>query len=100
MPPEPGTVSHGTLREQDLVPAFLSVLEEHASEAHERITDQYPNVIEALRRDPDGIVDWDPVHWLMEDLVDALDEAAPDGYWFGAHEGDGADFGFWEIEDQ
>ncbi len=25
-----------------------------------------------------------------------LNEVSPEGYWWGAHEGDGASFGFWE----
>jgi len=32
--------------------------------------------------------------------MDALNEYAPDGYYFGAIEGDGSDFGFWAIEDE
>jgi len=38
--------------------------------------------------------------WLAEyaiSLTDALNEHAPDGFMFGAHEGDGSDFGFWPI---
>jgi hypothetical protein len=32
----------------------------------------------------------------LEVLDRILNDLAPDGYWWGAHEGDGASFGFWE----
>lgn len=36
---------------------------------------------------------------LIADLLDALAEVAPEGCSFGAHEGDGACFGFWSYKD-
>ena len=33
--------------------------------------------------------------YLLEELTDLLNEHAPAFTYFGAHEGDGADFGFW-----
>ena len=36
--------------------------------------------------------------YLYEVLFRWMDKIAPPGYYFGAHPGDGSDFGFWEIE--
>ena len=93
-----GTVSHGTLREEDLVPAFLSVLKDMAPEEAQVIEERYADEIAHLQegKEPNA----DRLGWLMEDLFDALNEKAPEGWSFGAHEGDGSDFGFWWGEDE
>jgi hypothetical protein len=35
---------------------------------------------------------------LLESLFDTLDNYSPEGYYFGAHPGDGSDYGFWEMD--
>jgi hypothetical protein len=102
---EYGTIIHGTLREQDLVPAFLSELEYRDPVAAERIQTGREAIIEVLCADrawdltelAQGYF-WDRVAWLMDELYDALEAAAPEGCYFGAIEGDGSDFGFWPHE--
>jgi hypothetical protein len=90
-----GSVSWGTMRAEDLIPAFLDVLDELD-----------PPRAEALRSEWDAL-DWDedvekaPEGWeetedeILNDLFDALSECAPEYVHVGSHEGDGADYGFW-----
>lgn len=67
-----GSISHGTLRPEDLCAVFFDTLKELDEEAYEGVLDE---TIEALHH--------------------ALHDAAPAYTYFGAHEGDGSDFGFW-----
>jgi|ETNvirnome_2_300_1030623.scaffolds.fasta_scaffold01868_13 hypothetical protein len=89
-----GSISTGTLRTQDLVPVFLQ-------ELGRREHPQAAVLAESALGGEDDDPWWvgDDCAALMEELVDALNETAPDGHFFGAHEGDGADFGFWPISD-
>ena len=96
--PEPGTVSAGTMRDQDLIPSFLTVLDEHAPEKAEELRGLYPNTLENLDDEPD--VDDTARSMLVHDLFEALNEIAPEDHYFGAHEGDGADYGFWPVPEE
>lgn len=88
-----GSISHGTMRSQDLIPCFLSELALRDQERYEQIEKEFSITIMNE--------DWETETgaYLLEDLFDALDSAAPDGYYFGASEGDGCDYGFWSYED-
>lgn len=96
-----GTIIHGTHRHQELIPCLFMELRERDQNAYKHLLKRYadaPCIADCLAEDSDW---WDSVEasWLLEDLFDALDNAAPDGFYFGAHTGDGSDFGFWEIEE-
>lgn len=95
----PGSVIHGTHRYEDLIPAFTKILEKYAPEKAAQLRKEYGDVYDAVELGAicldlclDGYI------WLVEDLFDALNELAPEGYYFGAHPGDGSDFGFWEVD--
>lgn len=99
-----GSVISGTMREQDLVPAFMDVLEEYGNAtlvAH--IKEEFQDVFAALDAgiDPYDMTDetGEGLAFLVQDLFDHLDELAPKGHYFGAHWGDGADYGYWPLED-
>ena len=105
-----GSISTGTLRPEDLIPAFTYTMGELT---HNPIsnTSKYPNEAMAKLWDEAihliGTDQWwtlDPedsgVDDLLNDLTDALDELCPPFVYFGTLEGDGADFGFWPDMDR
>ena len=92
--PEIGTISHGTLKTEDLVESFSSEYERLGGRAS--VAKHFRNVM--FGRDLAGTYEEELV-WALEDLFNLLDEMAPEGTYFGAHEGDGSDFGFWPVYD-
>ena len=107
-----GSISTGTLRQQDLLSAFaqtLSSLEStkfyaevgpdslelyHGSE----LVRQAPAMLDAL--DNTTAVSNPYVAEYLDWLTDALQEYCPPFVYFGTLEGDGADFGFWPDMDR
>ena len=91
--PTVGTIIHGTLLPEHLIPAFLPYAPDSAELAGE--WEDLAAVPEADR----GHRWYEHVGVLMDDLFDALEQVARDhGMWFGSHPGDGADFGFWKDD--
>ena len=95
------TMSHGTLRPQDLCPIMMSALRT-VSPDHYII---YRTAVHPLP--PAFVLEDDNADWwqsdecaeFMGELFDLLNVYGPEGYYWGAHPGDGSDFGYWEIED-
>ena len=90
-----GSVSSGTMRPEDLIPAFASALDDlRLSREHRKLVTEagkvevFDGTIEAQETAQD----------ILEDLFDALDCYAPPYAYFGAHTGDGSDYGFWLSE--
>ena len=90
-----GTISHGTLDPQDLIPAFLEALEPLDIVRAAAIRAQVP-----VGTGPYDLDWWysEECQWVLEDLTTALEESAPEGHYFGTLEGDGSDFGFWPLD--
>ena len=96
-----GSVSTGTLRRHDLIPAFIEVLREVAPDAYVQLmVAPFPPIPSYVHDDGNSSPWWDSedAEWLLESLFDELDWQADEGYYFGAHPGDAADFGFWKFE--
>ncbi len=90
--PAIGSVSHGTMRHEDLIPCFADLLL--------RFTKPNPEVTEIERHmRAEGYYDSEDSDWDLEYLFDALDEIAPPFCYFGAKEGDDRDYGFWVSRD-
>jgi hypothetical protein len=114
---KPGTVSHGTLRECDLLEAFTNELDRlrdnnlYTSDGDELalvdLNGRVDDLLGMLERKHDLRGSWadvvdhdgDEAGWWLEELTDLLNSYAPPGHHFGAHEGDGSDFGFWPSEE-
>jgi hypothetical protein len=85
--PPLGSVSSGTLRSADLVPAFLDVLTRYAPERAGALAVAYAQ----LSLDTEG----DATSYILERLFNALDDIAPPYTMFGSHPGNMAKFGYW-----
>lgn len=89
-----GSISSGTLRSEDLVPAFAAEIKRLRGALPLALSREV-RAFNAGKYDTDHGCDVE----LVNELCDALQEYAPDYGYFGAHPGDGADFGFWLSED-
>ena len=100
-----GTLIRATLRTEDLIPSFVDALyvlananDDNAATKRRHLRTCHQIRIAAA---VEGYFDTEDAAWdLNEVLFEALNEYAPDGFYFGAHYGDGSDFGFWEEEDE
>jgi len=88
-----GSVSEGTLRNQDLLPAFLDALEEHDKATADKIESDVPET--AWSDDNDPFWESEECGWIIEELFDQLNNHCPPYVTFGAHPGNGSCFGFW-----
>jgi hypothetical protein len=100
--PEPNSsVSHGTMRTQDLLRCFANELgrfeplaEHSISEAH-----FYADRLDRLDfQGKDDTATHDQAAYCLAELFDALGQHVPDGCYFGSHPGDGSDYGYWQAE--
>lgn len=96
---EPGTVSHGTLRERDLLSAFSGTLATLVTtdSADLRLLKEADGLLELEEWTTEQACDAEDV---LSELFEALGRYCPAGHGFGAHEGDGSDFGCWAYNDE
>ena len=101
-----GTVSHGTLRTDDLLDSFASELEwqvrrnraYYGSPEGPRDDAMVRLIAEARNAEGNGLNEDDCAE-IVQELIDALQEFAPAYAYFGAHCGNGSDFGYWIDND-
>lgn len=95
-----GSISHGTLRDEDLLDTFADTLDSllkmqprsFKRASYRALIREAYKILRDMERDPEG------EHFASDhvaDLQDALNDFAPPYAYFGALEGDGSDFGFW-----
>ena len=101
-----GSISHGTLRTQDLLPAFLETLTARGGEIPKDLECgthieylNWPSLDTTASDDDDKFWGSEDAMWDMEALTDALQSLCPTFVYFGTLEGDGSDFGFWADMD-
>jgi hypothetical protein len=108
-----GSISTGTLRTEDLLPAFtytmgelthspISNTSKYPNEAMAKLWDEAIKAINNPDTDTNPLSDDECVarNEILSDLQDALNELCPPFVYFGTLEGDGADFGFWPDMDR
>jgi hypothetical protein len=92
-----GTISHGTLRIQDLLRAFASEIERNDADKWRGIICEARYFADEIDKDVSRNVDdaWN----LYDDMLILLQDYAPEDHYFGVHEGDDSDFGYWPVEE-
>jgi hypothetical protein len=100
-----GSISQATMRNQDLIPTFLETLID-MGKLDEIDTSHYDAMLSKYREYSsynEDDIEVDPwwtgqqAYEFLDELFDILDMQAPKGYYFGAHPGDGSDYGFWPL---
>jgi hypothetical protein len=99
-----GTVSHATMRAEDLVPAFTDKLTVLAIEfdrlkEFKELLSECAEMMDKASKDEKIWNSEEMCYLLNEDLFNALNRFSPTGVYFGSHPGDGSDYGFWVCED-
>lgn len=100
---QPGSIIHGTGRNEDLIPSYMSIIFRNDRKKGRLLLRNYPNLAIAMA---DSLCGEDNTWWesgeateLRSELEDILNEYAPENHYFGSHPGDNSDMGYWESED-
>ena len=92
--PMEGSVISGTMREEDLIPAFLGELEKYDKTKADALRSDFDILMSSDEPDAGYLSD------LMLEIGDELNQKyAPEGMYFGSNYTDPADIGWWQRED-
>lgn len=100
---KPGSISHASLRSQDLLQSFLDCIRDCAPRTHldliDTIEDELGPINELYENEDDER--WASAtmrNFILCDLWNTLCALAPADHYFGVHPGNSSDFGFWPAE--
>ena len=89
-----GSISSGSLKTEDLIQAFVDELTYYSPARAASLIQEYEP------SDPEELdYESEEASFYLEALTEALEDLAPVGLYFGSAEGDGADFGFWPLNE-
>ena len=100
-------VSDGTCRDGDLLAQFLPILENFGQKYEKEVSfcldfiNKYGlfGWLDELKNVAD-FDDYNRMEYIVGDWMwEEMENLSPDGFYFGANEGDGACFGFWRYEE-
>lgn len=103
-----GSISHATLKTNDLIYAFTQELEwqinrnadyfQSSDDARDERRQLLDVLWQAREYDEDKALasgDYETGDEIVQSLIDALNEFSGPYQYFGSHQGDGSDFGYW-----
>lgn len=100
-----GTISSGTLRMEDLIPALAGELDGLRLTRTERKTVREALAWDGDAADDDEVTDdegstaGERAEWLYDELTQIADSHVPDYCYFGSTDGDGAEIGVWPVSE-
>lgn len=97
-------VSHGTLHPADLTEAMYSSIMAYAEPSAD-LTAWSNDVLATVWEGAWGnhnsdFWDTEVAEHMLDEMAEILENLAPEGYYFGASEGDGSDFAIWPIAEE
>lgn len=92
-----GSISHGTMREEDLIPEFVYILKQFSKGKNNAHYKECKAIEKRMKKKGYYNSD-DSCYDLNEFLFDALNEYALPYFYFGSHPSNGSDYGFWLSE--
>ena len=93
--PEPGPISSGTMRLQDLLENFMYYIPEDRNDLYDEAV--LGIIAIGSGKDVDDET-YEEFQGVLEEIVDVLNYISPDHTYFGSNEGDGACYGWWAVD--